>query len=135
MSLMETRKLEMIGIIAVLIISIIIGSSLETLNGISSAFAQPPQKVFSAKLSGKNEVPSINTTAVGGGMLNLTSDGSRITYRIQAMDPNGPFNVTMAAIHKGATGTDGPVVAILTIIPCTIDFCGAPMYLGQGTLT
>jgi hypothetical protein len=136
MPMNASRKLQIIAIVAAFATSSIMVTCLGTLTVISAAYAQKQVTfTFGDKLEGKNEVPPVTTTAIGGVGFNLSSVGSQIVYRIQALDENGSFNVTAADIHQGKAGNNGPRIAALTIIPCTIDFCGAPMYIGQGELT
>ena len=63
-------------IITVLIVSIVVVST----NGLTDrlAFAQGAQKKFAADLSGKNEVPPVDTKASGTAQFQLSADGKEI---------------------------------------------------------
>ena len=80
---------------------------LMTLTGSSSAFAQGEQK-FTAKLTGKDEVPPKDTKATGDAEFNLSVDGNKMTYVVNVMNMD---KVTMAHIHSGKVGENGPPVA------------------------
>ena len=82
---------------------------LVTLTGSSSAFAQGEQK-FTAKLTGKDEVPPKDTKATGDAEFNLSADGNKMTYVVNVMNMD---KVTMAHIHSGKVGENGPPVAWL----------------------
>lgn len=60
-------------------------------------------------LSGASEVPAVSTQATGMGMIRVGSDRS-VSGRIMTSGLQG----TMAHIHQGAPGTNGPVVIGLT---------------------
>jgi hypothetical protein len=75
----------------------------------TSAFAQGDQK-FTAKLTGKEEVPSKDTKASGTAEFNLSSDGKKMTYMVNVKDID---KVTQAHIHSGKAGENGPVVVWL----------------------
>ncbi|MGN6631473.1 MAG: CHRD domain-containing protein [Nitrososphaeraceae archaeon] len=77
----------------------------------NSAFAQSTGgKKFAATLSGKDEVPPKNTKATGAAEFTLSSDGKTMTYKVNVKDID---KVTMAHIHQGKAGVNGPVVAVL----------------------
>lgn len=65
---------------------------------------------FSAKLSGDNEVPAVSTRASGVALAALRDEGSRLVYKTLFRRLR---NVTMAHLHLGAEGENGPVVALL----------------------
>lgn len=65
---------------------------------------------FSAKLRGRFEVPPVNTDARGRAHFRLSSDGTRLFFRIFLEDIE---EVTMAHIHLGQKGENGPVVVTL----------------------
>ena len=80
--------------------------------------------VFSALLSGLNEVPPVGTeiaagllsslSAGGTATFRLSEDGSSIFYTIVT---DGLINIQAAHLHLGAAGTNGPV--IVTLFPTT----------------
>ena len=68
---------------------------------------------FSAKLTGDNEVPPVNTDATGRIRLIGSSAQDTVDYQISLSNLNGI--VTGAHIHRGSTGTNGPIVANLNV--------------------
>jgi hypothetical protein len=80
-----------------------------SLNAIPSiAFAQ--QQKFTAKMTGSEEVPPKNTKATGTAEFNLSPDGKTLSYKVSANNIN---SVTMAHIHSGKKGVNGPIVVTL----------------------
>ena len=63
-----------------------------------AAYAQQQSQTFTAKLSGKDEVPPINTQATGTAQFQLSSDGKEINYDLTTTNLNG---FMMAHIHQG----------------------------------
>lgn len=63
-------------------------------------------------LSGVNEVPPVTTTATGSGTITIAADGS-VSGSVKTTGVKG----TMAHIHRGAAGTNGPVLIPLTSGP------------------
>src|SRR5919199_2122548 len=83
-----------------------------------AAYAQQQSQTFTAKLSGKDEVPPVNTQATGTAQFQLSSDGKEINYDLTTTNLNG---FMMAHIHKGKSGENGqPVV---------------PLQMGKGKIT
>jgi hypothetical protein len=70
-------------------------------------------KEFSAKLTGSKEVPPVNTDATGTIRLAANSRQDALDYQLSFSNLNGV--VTGAHIHRGSTGTNGPVVANLNV--------------------
>ena len=64
------------------------------------------------KLTGEQEVPRVKTLASGSGMLAVSADGS-----ISGNITTDGLNATMAHVHVGARGANGPV--IITLIKTT----------------
>jgi hypothetical protein len=62
---------------------------------------------FIAPLSGAQEVPPADTRARGQATFTLSEDGSELSYRLIVANLQ---NVTMAHIHLGPAGVNGPVV-------------------------
>jgi hypothetical protein len=85
------------------------GGGLVTSTSSSSAFAQGEQK-FTAKMAGKDEVPPKDTKANGTAEFNLSADGNKMTYVVNVMNID---KVTMAHIHSGKVGENGPPVVWL----------------------
>jgi hypothetical protein len=65
---------------------------------------------FVAQLTGGEQVPSVTTTASGTASFWLNSDGTQIRYNLTVVDLH---NVTMAHLHLGASGKNGPPVVWL----------------------
>lgn len=90
--------------------------------------AQP--QTFTAQLSGANEVPSVATHARGNAVLQLSADGTALSYRVIVANIE---NVRASHIHMAPEGANGPVVATL--------FPGPPIpgrvngILTEGTIT
>ena len=63
---------------------------------------------MSVHLSGAEEVPPVKTAATGSGAFRVKIDGT-ITGSVTTKDVAG----TMAHIHRGAKGTNGPVIVPL----------------------
>jgi len=74
-----------------------------------SAFAQSEQK-FNAKMTGKDEVPQKDTKASGTAEFTLSADGKTMSYVVNVTDID---TVTMAHIHSGKAGENGPPVVWL----------------------
>ncbi|MFZ0736624.1 MAG: CHRD domain-containing protein [Candidatus Acidiferrales bacterium] len=75
------------------------------------AFVASAQETkFEAKLSGKESVPAVDTPAHGEATLQLSKDGTRLSYTLSVTDIE---NVSMAHIHQGPAGQEGPVVVWL----------------------
>ena len=70
---------------------------------------------FFARLSGKNEVPAVRTRARGAALAKLREEGTTLKVATFSV---GLRNLTMAHLHLGAEGENGPVVAnLLTVDP------------------
>ena len=61
------------------------------------------------KLSGDNEVPPVKAAGSGGGTINVAPDGA-VSGSVKTTGVAG----TMAHIHAGAAGKNGPVIIPLT---------------------
>ena len=108
----NTRILITSGIVAAMVLAIIATSatySSISLTSLKAAFAQGEQK-FTAKLTGKDEVPPKNTKATGTAEFNVTADGKTMTYKVNVMNMD---KVTQAHIHSGKQGVNGPPVVWL----------------------
>jgi hypothetical protein len=70
--------------------------------------AAPPVSV--AHLSGGEEVPPADTRATGQAIFKLSRDGTSLEYRLIAANIE---NLSMAHIHLGPAGVNGPVVVWL----------------------
>jgi hypothetical protein len=81
--------------------------------GSSPSSPSSSHKEFSAKLTGSKEVPPVNTDATGTIRLAANSRQDALEYQLSLSNLNGV--VTGAHIHRGSTGTNGPVVANLNV--------------------
>ena len=68
----------------------------------------PGSSAVSVKLSGSEEVPPVNASGSGSGSLRLAEDGT-VTGSVTTTGVQG----TMAHIHQGAKGANGPVIVPL----------------------
>jgi hypothetical protein len=68
----------------------------------------PGSGAISVKLSGAEEVPPVNTPGTGSGSFRVGEDGS-LSGSVTTKDVPG----TMAHIHLGARGRNGPVIVPL----------------------
>lgn len=107
----SARILITSGIVAAMVLAIIATSvSFSSISLTSTAaFAQGEQK-FTAKLTGKDEVPPKNTKATGTAEFNVTADGKTMTYKVNVMNMD---KVTQAHIHSGKQEVNGPPVVWL----------------------
>ncbi|HTW24266.1 MAG TPA: CHRD domain-containing protein [Candidatus Baltobacteraceae bacterium] len=89
---------------------------------------------FEAKLSGKNQNPAIETPAHGTATFELSADGKSLSYKLDVVDID---NVSMAHIHMGPAGEEGPVVAWLypSKPPAVVKKGKFTGVLARGTLT
>jgi hypothetical protein len=71
---------------------------------------QAKEAVFRASLTGADEVPAVETQARGHTMLFLKEDATELKFRVIVSNIE---NVSTAAIYMGATGANGPAVAML----------------------
>jgi CHRD domain len=68
----------------------------------------PGSGAIKVNLSGAEEVPPLNVPGSGSGSFRVADDGT-ITGSVTTKDVQG----TMAHIHRGAKGTNGPVIVPL----------------------
>ena len=80
---------------------------------------QQSSQTFTAKLSGKDEVPPVNTQATGTAQIQLSSDGKEINYDLTTTNLNG---FMMAHIHQGKSGENGQPIT-------------TPLQMGKGKIT
>jgi CHRD domain len=111
-------RLKVLAIISSLVFASLLGSSMAILTEPTTAYAQQQSQAFTAKLSGKDEVPPVNTQATGMAQFQLSSDGKEINYDLTATNLNG---FMMAHIHQGNAGGNGQPVA--------------PLSMGKGKIT
>jgi CHRD domain len=104
-------------IAALLTVTIILAGGMANL-GTLSAQGQIQGMKFTAQLSGKDEVPPVDTTATGTAQFQLSPDGKELTYDLSTKDLKG---FMMAHIHQGKAEEKGPPVA--------------PLSMGKGKIT
>jgi len=83
------------------------------ISGPSSSSSTSSGDQFSARLTGDNEVPPVDTDATGRIRLVVNSAQDAVDYQISLSNLNGI--VTGAHIHSGGSGTNGPIVADLNV--------------------
>jgi CHRD domain-containing protein len=88
------------------------------------------QQAFTAAMMGSEEVPSKNTKATGTATFVSSTDGSSVAYKIRVADIKG---VTMAHIHSGSIGKNGPIV--VTLFKSASPTGTMNGLLSQGTIT
>jgi len=115
--MIKTKSIA-IGIVAIGILSVLtIGTSPLTLQ----VAAQKSEQKFTAKLSGKEEVPPNGSPSTGFAWVKITDDKIRYEVNVTDMD-----KVTAAHIHLAEAGKNGPVVLTL--------FKGGPTEQVNGTV-
>jgi hypothetical protein len=75
-----------------------------------NAISAEMKKVFTAHLSGDNEVPPVDSQGQGQAIFTLSEDGTALHYKLIVANTK---NVTQAHIHCGEAGINGPVVVFL----------------------
>ena len=75
-----------------------------------TAAAIAADQTFTASLDGASEVPKVNSKATADATFTVSPDGNKIEYTLMVRDLTDP---TMAHIHVGMPGKNGPVVAAL----------------------
>jgi hypothetical protein len=107
-------RLKALVIISSLAFASLLGSSMAiiTAQQPTTAYAQQQSQAFTAKLSGKDELPPVNTQATGMAQFQLSSDGKEINYDLTATNLQG---FMMAHIHQGKAGENGQPVAPLSM--------------------
>jgi hypothetical protein len=115
----KTTRLKVMAIISSLVFASL-GTMAILTQPPTTAYAQQEQQsqAFTAKLTGKDEVPPVNTQATGTPQFQLSSDGKEINYDLTTTNLNG---FMMAHIHQGKAGENGQPVA--------------PLQMGKGKIT
>jgi CHRD domain len=120
----ETTKMMSLKVMA--IVSSLVFASLASMAILTpqhtptiAAYAQQQSQTFTTKLSGKDEVPAVNTQATGTAQFQLSSDGKEINYDLTTTNLNG---FMMAHIHQGKSGDNGPPIT-------------TPLQMGKGKIT
>jgi len=76
----------------------------------TTAVTTAPGKTYTADLSGKDVVPSVDTTATGSVSFTVDATGTRIQF---VLTVNNITDATAARVHVGKPGSNGPGVLIL----------------------
>ncbi|WP_306536487.1 CHRD domain-containing protein [Geobacter sp.] len=109
-------------------VKLLLFALLATMFAVSLGFAN--DRKFHAKLTGDEEVPSIETKAKGEAKFKLSKDGKEMRYELRVKNIK---NATAAHIHRGKKGSSGPPLANLYTGPKKEGkFNGT---LAEGTLT
>jgi len=98
--------------------------------GGGTATSSTGQQTFTATMTGGEEVPPKNTKATGSAKFVSGFDGNSMINRIRVVNING---VTMAHIHSGDIGKNGPIVVTLFKSAAPTGPMNGP--LSQGTIT
>jgi len=83
---------------------------------LTPVFAAQGQK-FTAKLTGQDEVPPKDTKATGNFEMELSADGTISNYVLNVANIG---DVTLAHIHQGEKGINGPIVVTLSMTNGTL---------------
>ena len=100
-------------VIAKLVLAIAAAAAVLSLSGCSTVQGvmpdwMPGSGALKVSLSGSEEVPPLTVSGSGSGAFRVAEDGT-ITGSVTTKDVQG----TMAHIHRGAKGTNGPVIVPL----------------------
>jgi len=95
-------KTKSIGIVALGVLSILIIGTAPLVLHIN---AQEAEQKFTAKLSGKDEVPSNKSPSTGFAWVRIIGD--KIAYKVNVTDMD---KVNAAHIHLGSPGKNGPEI-------------------------
>jgi len=90
------------------------GLAASALLGVACNDATDGQTLFRATLSGANEVPVRDTA--GSGAAGFTLDGDTVFFALEVSQMD---QITMAHIHSGVAGANGPVRVDLFLGPVT----------------
>jgi hypothetical protein len=93
------------GIVGLATALLIFGAAV---NGFINYASAQQQQQFTAKLSGKNEVPPVTTPATGIATFTVSPDGSSLNYVLSVSDITG---VMGAHLHAGPSTQNGPTIA------------------------
>jgi len=98
------------NISSVLTITVLIAATITMVSALtfSNNIVLAQNEKFNAKLSGQEEVPSVQTTASGMAWFKPMQD--KVWFKLNVTDMQG---VTQAHIHTGKQGDNGPVVVTL----------------------
>jgi CHRD domain len=111
---LQNRTNTLVTTTPLIIIVLAVGMIVVSTNGITDklVFAEGALKKFTADLSGKSEVPAVDTKATGTAQFQISADGKQIDYELNVKDLN---NFMMAHIHQGKSGGNGPHIVMLSM--------------------
>lgn len=92
-----------------LVVLLVLAAALAAI-AVPAVGAPATPRVSVAHLSGGEEVPPVDTRATGQAVFKLSGDGMSLDYRLIVANIE---NLSMAHIHLGAAGVNGPVVVWL----------------------
>ena len=97
---------------------------------VSPVAAAGPDNNFAAPLRGNEEVPAVETHAVGVATFKLNRAETEMQFKLNVANGEG---ITQAHIHCGPPGVNGPVVVFLFgFVPTGVDNNGT---LNEGVIT
>ena len=106
------RNIRLVIGVSIALLAILATVALGTGTGASAQNFDPTHRTFSARLSGRQEVPPVATSGTGIAHFKLSEDGSALYY---ALIVENLQNVTAAHIHLAPRGVNGPIVAPLAV--------------------
>lgn len=90
------------------IAAVIVAAGCSTIQGVMPDW-MPGSGAIRVSLSGSEEVPPLNVPGSGSGSFRVAEDGT-LSGSVTTKEVQG----TMAHIHRGAKGTNGPIIVPLT---------------------
>jgi hypothetical protein len=123
--------IPIVMLLFVVISPVIIGSNI-AISFQTFAFATVSEQQFSSKLFGDMEVPPIETNATGLAEFRATLNEDNVAYSLNVTDID---QVTMAHIHQGKEGENGPVVVTLIRFKTLTPTGPVNGLLAQGNIT
>jgi hypothetical protein len=87
-----------------------VGLAVLAMTFLGASGAGAAEQVYTAKLDGASEVPRMQSKSTAEATFTVSSDGTKIAYTVTVHDLS---DITMAHIHLGTAGKNGPVVVWL----------------------
>ncbi|WP_336985514.1 CHRD domain-containing protein [Altererythrobacter aquiaggeris] len=78
---------------------------------LEEAYTERTSSTYRAELSGANEVHAGDPDGSGSAEISVADELTRVCWDLNKLQNLGP--ITGAHVHRGAAGTDGPVVLVL----------------------
>ena len=104
------RTIRLVIGVSIVLLAILAAVALDTGTGASAQSFDPAHRTFSARLSGRQEVPPVATSGTGIAHFKLSEDGNALYY---ALIVENLQDVTAAHIHVAPRGVNGPIVVPL----------------------